>query len=212
MKRFVKVQGHSNWFLVYEPNTNIDYNLNEVMKEKLFNTVVMNGLHGVVDKGELEYLVKKQGVNELSYERVAKKIGTLLIRPIGSYMPLRGNTITDECFSDNFPIDNFADIVICENDAHAELKWVEYLQNRFPSKKISTINFFYLRTEVEIKEYFEKAQIISFSTTFSNYDRFTKMVKSLNNSHMIIGYSHCPEKWDDALKVYKFIEVVKNLK
>ena len=92
------------------------------------------------------------------------------------------------------PVDNdlFTEVVICENDKTAEPELVNYLQDRFPNKTISTINFFDLRSEKEVNEIFKKATYITFSTTFSNFDWFKKLSNNLSENHKVIGFCHCP--------------------
>lgn len=206
LNRYVKVKGHSNWFLVleagdYEPN-----GLSEKMQEKILRSEVC-ALHNPDAKMDFVHRVKLAATRSINYESLAEKYGTILIRPIGSFMLLYNNEIISETFDTDFPIDEFAEIVICENDKKAEYKWVEYLKARFPNKKILTINYFDLRSENEVAKYFDKADYITFSTTFSNYEWFEKLTK-FSNGKKIIGYCHNPEKWELANQINPNVEIV----
>ena len=146
-----------------------------------------------------------------NYQTLADKFGVILIRENGSYMTLGEDTeIINTQYNSHFPIDNFADIVVCENAEKAEIYWLEYLKKRFPDKTISIINFFDLKSEIEISKHFKEAEYITFSTTFSDYNWFEKMTK-LSGSKPTIG--HCKDfyKWEKALEINPSVEVVKDL-
>ncbi len=209
--RFVKVLGHKNWFLVLEAGEDEPDSFSEIMQEKRLRVEELELFFK--PKPRIDYVQRlvKAATYQIDYQKLANKYGTLLIRPIGSYMPLDGYSITDETFDTDFPIDDFAEIVICENDKNAEYKWVQYLKKRFPNKKIVTINYFDLRSENEVIKYFEKAQYITFSTTFSSYEWFKKLAKFTNSNHKIIGYCHNAENWNDALEINKNIEIIETI-
>lgn len=217
--RYVKVKGHNNWFLVLEPNTSLPNNFSTVMQEKILRSEVYT-LHGgkTIDKSDYDRRLKLLATKEIDYEYIANKYGTILIRPIGSYMPLRGNEITEEKFDSNFnqsyfPLDDccFGEVVICENDKKAEYKWVQYLQARFPNKTIATINFFDLRTDGEVNEFFKRAKYITFSTTFSKYEWFEKLNRHLYSCHKVIGYCHVEDNWKKALEINPEVEIIKEI-
>jgi hypothetical protein len=210
MNRYIKVEGHDNWFLVLEPNQIEPENLSEDMQERLFR-IESNGLHKPDDKGDLLHRLVLSAITTIDYESLANQYGTLLIRPFGSYMLLRDNKITDEVFDTNFPIEDFAEIVICENDEKSEYNWRQYLINRFPNTKIVTINFFDLRTDEEVEKYFSKANIITFSTTFTNLGWFEKLNRFVGKKHKIIGYCHNADNWEKALKINNNVEIVEKL-
>ncbi len=208
--RFVKVLGHKNWFLVLEAGQDEPDSFSEIMQEKILRSEVLE-LHNPNLTMDYAQRITLAATHEIDYQKLANKYGTLLIRPIGSYMPLHGYSITDEIFDTDFPIEEFAEIVICENDNKAEYKWVEYLKKRFPNKKIITINYFDLRSESEVIKYFEKAEYITFSTTFSNYEWYKKLSKFANSTHKIIGYCHSKENWNDALEINKNVEIIETI-
>lgn len=217
--RYVKVKGHDNWFFVLEPNMSLPNNFKPVMQEKILRSEVYT-LHGGknIDKGDFDRRLKLLATKEIDYENEANKCGAILIRPIGSYMPLSGNEITSEKLDSDFnqsyfPLDDscFGEIVICENDKIAEYKWVKYLQSRFPNKTIATINFFDLRTDDEVAEFFKRAKYITFSTTFSNYEWFKKLNRHLNSYHKVIGYCHVQDNWAKALEINPDVEIIKEI-
>lgn len=207
MNRYVKVKGHANWFLVLESDNDEPNGLSETMQEKILRSELCD-LHNPEAKIDFVHRVTLVATRNIDYESLAKKYGTILIRPIGSFMPLYDNEITEETFDTDFPIEEFAEIVICENDQKAEYKWVEYLKSRFPNKKILTINFFDLRSENEVEKYFSKAKYITFSTTFSRYEWFKKLTK-FSKGKKIIGYCHDPKNWKLANEINQNVEVVK---
>lgn len=206
MNRYVKVKGHENWFLVLEAQDDEPNGLSETMQEKILRSEVC-ALHNPEAKLDFVHRVTLAATRLIDYESLAKKYGTILIRPIGSFMPIYRNEITEETFDTDFPIEEFAEIVICENDQKAEYKWVEYLKSRFPNKKILTINFFDLRSENEVEKYFSKAEYITFSTTFSRYEWFNKLTK-FSKGKNIIGYCHNKENWERAKQINSDVEIV----
>lgn len=210
--RYVKVEGHPNWFLVLEANQNEPENLSENMQEQILRSQVC-ALHNDTAEARMDYKhrIIMSATHNIDYEALANKYGTILIRPIGSFMTLSHNKITEECFDIHFPIENFSEIVICENDEIAEYKWTKYLQKMFPEKPITTINFFDLRSEEEVSEYFKHAKYITFSTTFSKYEWFEKLSRNLNSNHKVIGYCHNEENWKTALKINPNVEIINQL-
>ena len=211
LNRYVKVKGHPNWFLVLEAKNDEPNGLSEIMQEKILRSEVCQLHHDTPEsRMGFEHRLILTATRNLDYPSLAKKYGTILVRPIGSFMPLYGNEITEETFDTDFPIEEFAEIVICENDQKAEYKWVEYLKSRFPNKKILTINFFDLRSENEVEKYFSKAEYITFSTTFSKYEWFEKLTK-FSNGKKIIGYCHNKENWEYANEINPNVEIVDNI-
>jgi hypothetical protein len=189
------------------------------MQEKILRSEVYT-LHGgmTIDKSDFDRRLKLLACQQIDYQTIASKYGTILIRPTGSYMPLHGNEITEEKFDSNFndsyfPIDDssFGEIVICENDKKAEEKWIKYLQSVFPNKTIATINFFDLRSEEEVAAFFKRAKYITFSTTFSKYEWFEKLSRNLNSNHKVIGYCHNEENWKTALEINPNVEIINQL-
>jgi hypothetical protein len=181
------------------------------MKEKIFRSHVCQ-LHNDTPEArmDLTHRIILTATRELDYEALANKYGTILIRPIGSFMPLRGNEILEERYDLNFPIENFADIVICENDEKADYDWLQYLKKTYPDKTIATINYFDLRTEKEVEEYFDKASLVTFSTTFTNMEWFKKLTKIATNQ-TIIGYCHNADKWKEALTINPNVQIIEKI-
>lgn len=212
MNRYIKIEGHDYWVLVYNHAIDtLEDNFSENMQEKLIKQHCNDYINGVPDlKKDLFYRMNMVYNMKLRYDELSKKYGTLLIRPIGSYMILRDQKIVDERYDTSFPLDEdeFADIVICENDEKAEEFWINVLKTRFPDTKIRTINFFGNRSDIEIKKIFKKTKYVTFSTTFTNLEWFEKMKNNLHSSNKVIGYCHDKSRWDDALKVYSNVEIV----
>lgn len=211
MYKFVKIkcdiQGiYSSWFLVYngEKNLGIIEPMNEKLKRSVFS------LHAEYNNDWMYRMIKLNAKN-LDYEESYLKLNkTLYIRPNGVYMTLgKGNTIIEEKYCNFFPEDIKAQIVICENDKVAEYKWKKYLNKRFPNQTIKTINFFDLRSDENIQHNFEDVEYITFSTTFSNYDWFNKLLKNKNDNQKIIGYCKDLKMWNEIDTTN--IEIVTNL-
>lgn len=210
MNRYVKIEGYDNWFLALEPNESAPSGISERSQKQLLS-IVAGGLHAEKEVPDLTQRLVMAATTLLDYEALTIKYNqTLLIRPIGSYMTLHeSNKIIEEKFSNNFPIDKTSEIVICENDYNAEHHWTDYLRNRFPNKEITVINFFNLRSDQEIMTYFEKAEYITFSTTFTDLEWFKKLDKFSNKRHKIIGHCFDKTSWNEALKVTnKEIEII----
>lgn len=210
INRYVKVKGHSNWFLCLSPDDYLPEGFNETMQQKILRSEVC-ALHNPDAKMDYVHRITLVATMLLDYESRVKKYGTILIRPIGSFMPLYYNEIIEEKFDTDFPIEDYAEIVICENDRIAEYKWIEFLKRRYPNKAITTINYFDLRSENEVSKYFENAKYITFSTTFSSFDWFKKLTRFATNEHKILGYCHDPSKWDEALKINPNVTVIKSI-
>lgn len=211
MNRYIKVNGHNNWFLVLDKDSIIDYiELSNNMQEKLLRSEVC-ALHSENDRGDELHRLKYLAAREIDYKKIVDRCSCIIVRPSGSYMLLNGNEIVEEVFDNDFPIDNYGEVVICENDNESEYKWREYLLNRFPDKKIVTINFFDLRSENEVTKFFEKAKYITFSTTFSNLEWYHKLLRNINETHKVIGYCHDMSKWDGVVKMYSNVEIVDSI-
>jgi hypothetical protein len=210
MNRYVKVKGHNNWFLVLTSSDIGPEDLNETMKEKILRSQVAK-LHDPNATMDFTHRLIMAATYDLNYQSLADKYGTILIRPIGSFMPLYGNEITKETYDTDFPIEEFGEIVICENDEVADYDWVKYLKTNFPDKKIVTINYFDLRSENEVSQYFSHAKYITFSTTFTSYEWFKKLTKLSTDEHEIIGYCFNPDNWKEARKINKNVKIVKKL-
>lgn len=213
MNRYVKVEGHPEWFMLLSETNPEPDGLSENMQERIFRSHVCK-LHddSVEARLGLTHRIIMTATRNLDYTNLVNKYGAILVREIGSYMLLHNSKIVDEIYSDIFPITEFADIVICENDEKSEYEWNKYLMKRFPGKTIKTINYFDLRDEKEIEKYFEKARFITFSTTFSKFEWFEKLTKYASNKHTVIGYCHDPSKWEDAIKINKNVQIIESIK
>jgi len=201
MNRFVKLKGHSNWFLTLKPGEAVPDGTSEKGQKRLLG-IVAGGLHSKNAPPDLTQRLVMAATTELDYEALAIKYNkTLLIRPIGSYMTLGENDeIIEERFSNNFPVTETAEIVVCENDQKAHSYWMNYLKERFPDKEIAVINFFDSKSDEEIEAYFKEAKYITFSTTFSNLDWFKKLILFSEKRHSIIGHCYDKSMWNEVLK------------
>lgn len=212
MNRYIKIENYDNWFIAFNNGDALPDRFSKVSKEKAIKSEFQKIFDNKDDdksqiiRKRIEYLSN----NTIDYNSLSEKYGTLLIRENGSWMTLDDNRIVSEKFENRFPNDDiFADVVICENDEFAEKAWVEYLKDRFPSKTISTINFFSLRETEEVKEIFNKAEYITFSTTFTDLFWFEKLTQALNDSNKVIGHCHIQENWTKALRINENVEVIK---
>ncbi len=215
MNRYVKVVGHNNWFLVLTKDDVIPTGLSETMQERVLRSEV-SSLHdpNISPSRDLDIIhrITLAAVHTLDYEKLVMECGSILVRPIGSFMLLNHNEIIQETFDIDFPIEEYGEIVICENDCVAEYKWVKYLEKRFPNTKIVTINFFDLRSENDIVKYFSKAKYVTFSTTFTNLNWYEKLTKFADYRHTIIGYCEDEENVRKAMLINDNVEMVGHLK
>ncbi len=81
MNRYVKVKGHSNWFLVMESGDSEPENFGENMKEQILRSEVCQ-LHNPNAKMDFTHRVVLAATHELDYGELANKYGTILIRVI----------------------------------------------------------------------------------------------------------------------------------
>lgn len=219
MQKYVKIKGQSSWYLLLEKHNKLPFDFSDNIRTKLIRKYLIT-LHGdkkvdtSVYEKKLEMIINKG----IDYEDMVQKYGDILINPVGGWFSLDGETIIEEKvdidFNNSyFPLteDNFGEVIICENDCYPEDNWLEYLKQRFSNKLIATINFFDLRKESEVKEIFDKAKYITFSTTFSDLSWFEKLSKCLSNHHKVIGYCHIPKNWKKALEIFSNVEIIKEI-
>jgi hypothetical protein len=179
MNRYIKIKGHSNWFLCVTPETNVDADvLNDRMRTKTNHDVMHDKYMSDFEK---HLRMKLVASHRPDYNAFAKKyagVGTVIVRPFGSWMVLYNEDqqdITDERYGDDFPAEAPADIVICENDENADPQWLAYLNHFYPMMTIKVINFFGTRTVENIKQEFEGCKYITFSTTFTTMEIHTML-------------------------------------
>ena len=212
LHKFVKVKGYPNWFLLLSNKDEKPLGIELETQQKMTRTLI-SSLH---DRKSPEHftivpMLNYAIHNRIDYVGAMEKCGPILIREIGSFMPLRGNEIEQKIYSTHFPVDEYGDVVICENDVESEHEWNEYLKKRFPNQKIVTINFFDLRSDDDVADLFSKAKCITFSTTFSKFDWFEKLSAHVKEEQKVIGYCHDESKWEEALEINKNVEIVKTL-
>lgn len=217
MRKFIKIVDpriknddyqDKSWFLVVEPNNNQnldDFNFKEILTDlnikRAFNEFRENKADTPLDLllnidsliARLDYQKKANDWNE-----------TILVRRNGTYMGMsKEYQITEIAYGNDFPVNNIGKIVVCENDAYAEDFWIDYLAYRFPDKQITVINNFRHRSKSEIDTYFEKAEFITFSSTFSNLDWWVKVSESLKSHNKVVGFSHSERELKKALIFFK---------
>ena len=220
VKIHCKTQGdYPNWFLVYDGKFDLvdDLKLNEEYQEKRIRLVFNLHNHRDIDSDidydkEYQEQIKTLISKPVNYRAKFNKYGTLYIRENGTFLTLSDKeNIIDTVYSNHFPVKETADIVICENDKEAEKKWINFLQKTYLGKTIKTINFFDLRNDSDIKANFADAELITFSTTFSNFEWFEKLIENKYAYQKVIGYSHQPEKWKEAKQIYSDVEIVHSI-
>jgi hypothetical protein len=112
-------------------------------------------------------------------------------------------------YAEDFPIDQFATVVVCENDADMPYKWLKYLKERFSGESIEVINYFDTRSDAQVKAYFKRAKYVTFTTTFTTMAWWELLVRNLRENNKVIG--HCDDRkgWERALEIYPKVEQVK---
>lgn len=100
------------------------------------------------------------------------------------------------------PTDKKADIIVCENDPVAEDWWIELLKKKYPDYSICVLTRFSEREHKDIAAHFENAKIISFTTSFSSFEWFDKLVDSIGSHNLrdkIIFGNNYGQNWIDNL-------------
>ena len=151
-------------------------------------------------------------------ERYPEEIA--LIRETGTWMTFcSDHTVLEARTGDHFPHpDEGAEIVICENDMKAEPEWWGYLQERFSTTRIRTLNLFRARTVEELIPAFQNAELITFMTTFTSYDWWELAVEALSkidtSGKKILGYCPDQDRYQKALEIlgdFPNIELLEEL-
>lgn len=210
MNTFVKVEGHPGWLMLIsnESEPSLLDELSKTMPERIRRAITTIHSKEVPTWKDKVALDATFGID---YKSLVANMGDLLVRPYGTFMPLRGNVVIESVQSNDFPIDVFADIVVCENDAKGDYKWLAYLKRNFPDMTVQVIPFFDTQTPEYIQYYFENAKIVTFSTTFNDMYWFKKMTRCLHQKNRVLGYTHNPEKWGEAKKICPRVEIVERL-
>jgi len=95
-----------------------------------------------------------------------------------------------------FPNEKSSEIVVCENDMNLEKEWVDFLNENYGKDICGLIGF--RNREIEsIKDSFETAKYITFTTTFGDWDWFEKLLISLSDlkNKIIVGHMKGNEDW-----------------
>lgn len=203
--KFVKIADYPNWFWFVESADDLDTEFVDARQAEI-REFIARDLYTDETKSTIrpDWITRVQTslmFNPNYGELLSKYDKPLLIRKNGSYMMLGDDLrITYTLHSDDFPSEDITnvDIVICENDPMPEPKWVEYLNGRYPNKSILTLNLFSNRGASLVDEL--NVPMISFSTTFSSYDWFERILDTIIRNRWtgktILGYSHDPTKWN----------------
>jgi len=213
MNKFIKVKGHNCWFLVVNEETTGVEKLGEDSHEKILRRETQRIFNDEDKRGDLTQRLQMltdlhiSGVDYLGFHRKYKT--DVLVRESGSWMTLtESDIVTSVKYSAHYPADEYADIIICENDMNPDPTWYAYLRDQYPNKTISTLSFFDLQPEERIRDIFSKATHITFSTTFTNYEWYKKMVYCTNEDHIITGYCCDDSSWDEALDICPAVDVI----
>lgn len=114
MNKYVKVEGHQNWFLLLERVQDVPKGLAKRMQEKLLS------VEASTVRFKDDMLTRLSFVNcavvasqmELDYKKAIRKHGPILIRPIGSFMALEGVIVTESILSNDFPVETVVEEVL----------------------------------------------------------------------------------------------------
>ena len=175
--------------------------------------IKQEGFFGLNKMGMFEW-ASCEGLIYAAQVKFIQQGATLLIwHANGGYVPLF-KPLTP---SDNFeiksiqylpfpqmPTDKKSDIVVCENDPVAEDWWIELLRKKYPDYSICVLTRFSERDHKDIASHFEAAKIISFTTSFSSYEWFDKLIDCLESSKLrdkIIFGNNYGQDWIENLPV-----------
>lgn len=198
MQKFVKVRGYDEWFMLLERPEDVPENMSQTMQMRMKQSVSKDLFHSTAGldnmlMGHLSIIAH----NAPDYVGMIQQHGTILVREIGSWMTLGKMQIVDEVESTDYPTDSVEyDIVVCENDAHAPKDWLDYLSSRYPDRSVHVISYFRSRDDEYVKDIFEKCNLITFSTTFTSFDWFHKLINNLPDRQVkIVGRSSNNRSW-----------------
>lgn len=163
---------------------------------------------------DIELFLQLTAKHKGNYKEIAMKHNSeVLVQESGGYcLPNDKMQIIEERIDYDYPIENeTAKIVIIENDVSSEYKWRDYLKRRFPGEKITVRNLFDTYQPEYLKKFLADAEYVTFSTTFSSFYWWDLLNESISDKHKVIGYSHQPEKWAEALERFDYdVEIVED--
>lgn len=221
MYEFVKSVDEPNiWSLRLTKDSDVDYQaITEFFHTKLVQLVEANTRKECKEFGfvapVLEYAGNKIMTARMTappYKQFVNKYNEIRIRPTGTW----GDTskiIETQFVSDLFIVPSDVNkIVVCENDLVAEPFWIEYLQKRF-NQPITVINLFGGRSIKELKQLFQQADYITFSTTFTSTNWFSNLIEGIdeNMDKVIIGYCHGDDNWNNNYRIYPILNEFKGV-
>lgn len=207
--KYIKIKGYDNWFWHIKKGETIDFLYGHKVQERLV-TKVIGGIH---NPDNINYWdqVCTISANNLDYQELIDKADhDILVQPIGSYMYLLDDMeIVETREAEDFPVDRFGSVVVCENDHDMPYEWHQYLKNRFPKLNIVLINHFRTRDDKTIREYFRHAKYVTFTTTFTSMDWWELLVKNLYKKNQVIGRCNDDKNWAKAMEIYNDVERVR---
>jgi hypothetical protein len=104
-----------------------------------------------------------------------------------------------------WPIEGDGQLIVCENDFHAEEGWIDHLSVKYSDQTPTVVNNFFSRTQDEIEYFVDNAVIITFTTTFGSLEWFDKLYKALSKTlYAKKLYFHCKDDsiWPSILQKY----------
>ena len=119
------------------------------------------------------------------YRDIVKKYGAICINAVGGWCPVKPEDILELITSEHEPFREDFDLVITENDLEAPPHWVEKMRQYSPEPL--TIPYFGSRPQSEITAILAKAKYVTFSTTFTTWEWYEKLLEGCLQNATIIG-------------------------
>lgn len=218
MNKYIKTLDCDFWRLYWtdtenEPQTNYDdrrikdnwkqYNSDD----KIVSEMALSRIQDIARIAVMSHIGKPL----ISYCERVKKYGGVAINEVGGYCTIKESEITQLVYSDKLPSDDCGTLVICENDRETYQDWIELMKQYDPNP--TTISFFNSRSQIEINALLEKAEFVTFTTTFTTLEWFEKMLIATPKNAQIIGRCNDDEKWKEAESLAKeYGRTIKRIK
>ena len=213
MHTYVKIKGYEHYFLLLSKDTlsNTD---TEYLQERHLEVVKWDMYHRKGDpnsgiRPDWIHRVRFAAEYPIDYGEALERYSQIVVNHAGGYQPLRGLEVENIIYQDvlQWPSQN-TDIVIMENQIYPEPKWLEYLTLNFPTKTIKTVSHTHLLSTEQIKAEISRAKIISFSTTFTDYQWLINTLLAANPNQKIIGYCGDKTRWDEFPEELKTLSLL----
>ena len=210
MFKFIKIKDYQNWFLLFDVTTpKFSKSDKEVFKKNMLDFVLSTCDPSAPDIGYRLELVIRQSVTDVLEQQLILDSNTkICVRGNGSWTTLQDDDIIiDTVFHDTvtWPIDGDGKLIVCENDFSVNNEWWDKLSYEFPNYCPTTVNNFFARSQSEIQRIVDNADVITFTTTFSNLDWFDKLYTALYRTKQSKKlYFHCSNDdiWSNILEKY----------